>query len=179
MQSPFENIMTRWPGNARSERTSFGNLTRSQLMARVRSYGNRSTEAVLIKLMRGAGIKGWRRHLRVPGRPDFSWPKKRVAVFVDGCFWHGHTCGRNVNPKKNVALWKEKLLANQARDRRVTRNLRAQGWRVVRLWECWLWRRPDYCLKRLNALLSREELISGQRFESADNRSRSSAASTI
>ncbi len=49
----------------------------------------------MVALLRRHGLSGWRRHAKLPGRPDFVWPKHRVAVFVDGCFWHGHDCGRN------------------------------------------------------------------------------------
>ena len=108
-------------------------LTRSQLMARVRGRGNKSTEEKLARLFRKAGITGWRRHLRLPGTPDFAFPKLRFALFVDGCFWHG--CPRcYTRPKTNRAFWDKKLRDNRARDRKVTRELRDQGWSVLRIW---------------------------------------------
>jgi DNA mismatch endonuclease (patch repair protein) len=81
-------------------------------------------------------------------RPDFIFPKHRLAVFVDGCFWHGCP-GHGTQPKGNAAFWKRKLTGNQARDRRVNRALRSAGWRVVRIWECTLKRHPLNCLRRI------------------------------
>jgi DNA mismatch endonuclease (patch repair protein) len=73
-----------------------------------------------------------RRLLRV--RPDFVFPKLRLAVFVDGCFWHA--CPLHATqPRNHAAFWRKKLAANQARDRRVNRALRRAGWRVLRIWE--------------------------------------------
>lgn len=147
--------MPRWPGDAQRERTSFGSLSRSDLMARVRSSGNLTTEHHLAHLLRKAGISGWRRRRALLGRPDFVWNAAKVAVFTDGCFWHGHQCRRNLSPRTNVAAWKEKITRNQTRDRKVTGVLRRQGWRVVRIWECELSRNPQQCLARIRrAVLS-------------------------
>lgn len=137
---------------------------RSRLMARIRSQGNARTEGVLARWLRARGITGWRRHvplaLKAPGsnakaqnrtagrragargsarpavrvRPDFVFRAARLAVFVDGCFWHG--CPRHgTRPKGNAAFWRRKFAANIARDRRVDRALRRAGWRVLRIWE--------------------------------------------
>ena len=90
-------------------------------------------------------------------RPDFVFPKLRIAVFVDGCFWHG--CPQHATrPKQNAEFWSQKIAANQARDRLVTRRLRAAGWRVLRLWEHELTKRYE---TRLLARLRRIGLISG------------------
>jgi DNA mismatch endonuclease (patch repair protein) len=62
---------------------------RSKIMAKVKSHGNKSTELKLIKIFKEYGIKGWRRKYRVFGNPDFVFPRSRLAIFVDGCFWHG------------------------------------------------------------------------------------------
>jgi DNA mismatch endonuclease (patch repair protein) len=108
---------------------------RSRMLAAVKGRGNQSTELALASLLRVHGISGWRRHLPLPGRPDFAWPRERVAVFVDGCFWHG--CPRcYVAPRHNAAFWSHKVETNQRRDRRVTRILRNAGWSVHRVWEC-------------------------------------------
>lgn len=144
--------MNRWPGDAQQERTSFGKLTRGELMSRVRSTGNRTTEKKLARLLREEGLKGWRRHQPLPGRPDFVWRDKKVAVFVDGCFWHGHTC-RNLIPKKNTEAWQDKILRNKTRDRRNNRILRQRGWKVIRIWECQLTKVSDQCLKRIRRKL--------------------------
>jgi DNA mismatch endonuclease (patch repair protein) len=101
--------MGHWPGKAKNQITSFGNLTRSELMSRIRSSGTKTTEERLAGLLRKAGLKGWRRQWPLPGKPDFAWPRDKVALFVDGCFWHGHNCGRNLTPKRNAQAWKEKI----------------------------------------------------------------------
>lgn len=116
---------------------------RSALMARVRGRGNRTTEGALAKLLRQQGWSGWRRQRPIGGasadgrfrvRPDFVFAARRLAVFVDGCFWHG--CPRHgAQPKGNAAFWRAKFRRNQARDRRDTRRLRREGWTVLRLWE--------------------------------------------
>ncbi len=108
-------------------------LTRSQLMARVRSRGNKSTEEKLARMFRDAGITGWRRHLRLPGTPDFAFPKQRVAIHIDGCFWHGCLL-HYTRPKENREFWDKKVQDNRARDRRVDRELRRRGWKVMRIW---------------------------------------------
>jgi DNA mismatch endonuclease (patch repair protein) len=104
-------------------------------MSAVRSRDNRTTELRLASLLRQHRLSGWRRHLPLPGRPDFAWPHEKVAVFVDGCFWHG--CPRcYVAPRHNAGFWRAKVDGNQRRDRRVARQLRAEGWSVHRVWEC-------------------------------------------
>ncbi len=118
-------------------RYAFENVApeRSRVMSAIRKRGNRSTElAFRLDLVR-AGLKGWEMHARhVPGCPDFLFPRKRVAVFVDGCFWHGcPKCFRL--PVGNRDYWSEKITSNRRRDRRNTRILKANGWRVVRIWE--------------------------------------------
>lgn len=109
--------------------------TRSRIMASVRSRGNRSTELAMAKILRFAGLKGYRRHWNVVGKPDFAWPSRKVALFVDGCFWHG--CPRCNRPSKsNLTFWQSKVANNRQRDIRVARWLRRNGWRVLRVWEC-------------------------------------------
>jgi DNA mismatch endonuclease, patch repair protein len=141
--------MSRWPGNAQREGTSFAGLSRSELMARVRSKGNKTTEILLASLLRKAGLSGWRRHYSLLGRPDFVWQAARVAVFADGCFWHGHHCGKNINPKTNAPAWRLKIRRNRARDRKNTKLLRQNGWTVVRIWECQLATKPGACVSRI------------------------------
>ena len=120
----------------------FTKAKRSEVMSRIRSRGNRDTELRMIAIFREHGITGWRRNQRVFGKPDFVFPKARVAVFVDGCFWHG--CPRHSTlPAGNRAFWKRKFARNAARDRLVSRTLRALGWRVIRVWECALGRKRE------------------------------------
>jgi len=120
---------------------------RSWIMSRIRGKGNEKTELRMARLMRVAGIGGWRRHLPVPGRPDFSFRKQKVAVFVDGCFWHG--CPRCFRlPKQNRAFWKAKIEGNRKRDRSVNGRLRRLGWKVVRIKECQL-KNPERVVGRV------------------------------
>lgn len=108
---------------------------RSRHMAAVKSRGNASTERKMAILLRQAGLHGWRRHYRIVGTPDFCWPKLRVAVFLDGCFWHG--CPQCYKPpKSHVRFWARKVTMKRRRDRSVDRQLRLRGWRVLRIWEC-------------------------------------------
>jgi len=113
----------------------FDKKTRSAIMGKIRSKGNKSTELRLIKVFDERGIKGWRRNYPVKGHPDFVFPKKRIAVFVDGCFWHGHD-RRNTRPKENEDFWKAKREKNMSRDIAVTENFEKRGWTVLRIWEC-------------------------------------------
>ncbi|MBI5429557.1 MAG: DNA mismatch endonuclease Vsr [Nitrosomonadales bacterium] len=107
---------------------------RSEVMSLIRSRGNKATELRLIEIFREHGITGWRRNQPILGKPDFTFRRERVVVFVDGCFWHG--CPRCYQrPKSNRKFWDEKIAANRKRDRRVNRELRGLGWRVVRVWE--------------------------------------------
>lgn len=112
----------------------FTKAKRSEVMSRIRSRGNRDTELALASLFRRHGITGWRRQKPVFGKPDFVFPKLRMAVFVDGCFWHACPI-HATKPSNNTAFWRKKLAANKARDQKVNRTLRAAGWRVLRIWE--------------------------------------------
>lgn len=114
---------------------------RSEIMSRIRSRGNKDTELALAKLLRQHCIAGWRRNQPVFGKPDFIFPKFRLAVFVDGCFWHG--CPKHSQPpQSNRSYWRDKMIQNKARDRFVSRALRQAGWQVLRIWQ--------YELKRKN-----------------------------
>jgi len=118
-------------------------------MSLIRSHGNKATELELAKIFRANRITGWQRNQPVFGKPDFVFRKQRVAVFVDGCFWHG--CPQHATePRTNAAFWRRKFAANKARDLLVNRTLRKSGWRVLRIWEHEL--RPHFrtrCVKRL------------------------------
>jgi DNA mismatch endonuclease (patch repair protein) len=107
---------------------------RSEIMAAVKSRGNKSTELQLISVFRANGMIGWRRGQKLPGKPDFVFPRERIALFVDGCFWHG--CPIHCRkPNSNSRYWLEKIARNQGRDFMVRKRLRKMGWRVVRVWE--------------------------------------------
>lgn len=130
----------------------FTRAKRSEVMSRIRGHGNTDTELALMKLFRRHRVAGWRRRRPVFGKPDFVFPRVKLAVFVDGCFWHG--CPKHSNmPANNRAFWEKKMAANKARDRRVNRTLRKQGWRVVRIWEHDLAKRGEACVWRIQAAL--------------------------
>ena len=112
----------------------FSKRKRSQVMAAIRSKGNKDTELKLVAIFRANGIKGWRRHRPLPGKPDFVFPRQHLAVFVDGCFWHG--CPKHGRkPDSNKNYWLAKLQRNKARDKKINRFLRKNGWSVLRVWE--------------------------------------------
>ncbi|WP_411677823.1 very short patch repair endonuclease [Caproicibacter sp.] len=113
----------------------YDKATRSAVMSKVRSKGNKSTELRLIEVFHEYGITGWRRNYTVKGHPDFVFMERRIAVFVDGCFWHGHDC-RNTRPKENEDFWAAKRKRNIMHDREVTAKFEQRGWTVVRIWEC-------------------------------------------
>ena len=117
----------------------FTKAKRSVVMSAIRGKGNKDTELRMMTLFRGHGITGWRRNVALFGKPDFVFRRERVAVFVDGCFWHRHPgCRFAYTPKSRLEFWLPKFARNVERDRLVTRTLRQQGWTVLRVWECGL-----------------------------------------
>ena len=132
----------------------FTRKKRSAVMSAIRSHGNAATELRLIALFRAHRITGWRRGVTLRGpaprgsirpfrvKPDFVFSSRKLAVFVDGCFWHGCPL-HGTSPKTNAAFWRKKISANRTRDRLVTRTLRTHGWRVLRLWEHALHRKHE------------------------------------
>jgi DNA mismatch endonuclease, patch repair protein len=106
---------------------------RSQIMAAVRGK-HTNPELILRKALFAAGVRGWRCHYRAaPGTPDVAWPSRRVAVFVDGAFWHGHPSRHK--PGRSGPYWDDKISGNVERDRRVDDELARQGWTVIRVWD--------------------------------------------
>jgi len=128
---------------------------RSALMSSIKGSGNKDTELALIKLFRLHQITGWRRHQKVFGKPDFLFRRDRLALFVDGCFWHGcPRCYRR--PESNRQFWDAKIARNRERDRKVSRELRRLGWRVVRIWEHDLAKRGGACIRKIQAAIFRD-----------------------
>lgn len=126
----------------------FTALQRSAVMARVKGRDTRP-ELVLRRLLHGAGYR-YRLHLKdLPGRPDLGFTRRRAALFVHGCFWHGHDCSRGARaPKTNAAYWSAKIGRNRARDAAVQAALAARGWTPLVVWECEL-KQPGAVLQRL------------------------------
>jgi DNA mismatch endonuclease, patch repair protein len=109
---------------------------RSAVMRRIKGRDT-GPELAVRRILRAAGI-GYRLGGRgLPGRPDLVMKGRRVAVFVHGCFWHGHDCARGARkPKANADYWSAKIGRNRARDVAARQALEADGWRVVTVWEC-------------------------------------------
>ena len=125
----------------------FTKQKRSEVMSRIRGRGNKDTELAMIRIMRKHHISGWRRNYDLFGKPDFVFPKQKVALFVDGCFWH--MCPRHFNmPQNNKAFWEKKLLGNKVRDGVVVKTLRREHWKVLRIWEHEL-ASPEQVVKKL------------------------------
>ncbi len=121
--------------------------TRSRTMRAVKSK-NTAPEMKVRRLAHAMGCR-FRLHRKdLPGSPDLVFPKSRKAIFVHGCFWHGHTCARGARmPKANADYWLAKILRNKNRDKDAQAQLKAQGWNVLVIWECEL--RDDMELKSL------------------------------
>lgn len=112
-------------------------MRRSAIMARVKSRDT-TPERLVRAALRRIGRPGYRLDRReLPGRPDIVYIGRKLAIFVHGCFWHGHGCPRGARvPKTNTAYWRAKIARNCARDAANAEALRALGWRVLTLWEC-------------------------------------------
>ncbi len=126
---------------------------RSQAMRAVRGKGNKTTENRLRSALATVMIRGWKvRQPGIPGNPDFVFPKLKIAIFVDGCFWHGcPTCGHI--PKTNSRYWAAKITSNRRRDKANSIRLRLEGFRVLRLWEHSLEQDASACIRKIRVLL--------------------------
>lgn len=124
---------------------------RSAVMRRVKGRDT-SPELAVRAILRAAGIGYRLGGMGLAGRPDVVMKGRRVAVFVHGCFWHGHDCPRGARkPKANAEYWTAKIDRNRARDTRVAAELEAAGWRVLTVWECDL-RAPDFAARLVAAV---------------------------
>lgn len=122
---------------------------RSRIMSSIRSRGNSTTEEPLASAMRRMGISGWRRHLKIAipsgyASPDFVFRRERLVVLVHGCFWHGCPAHGSI-PKSNQDFWRAKLEGNRLRDSRNERELKAEGWEVLKVWEHSVKKDPEVC----------------------------------
>ena len=127
---------------------------RSRLMARIKGKGTRP-EKVVRSILRALGVRFRCNCPDLPGRPDVVVPSARLAVMVNGCFWHRHKACRagRSEPKSNVEFWRAKFERNVRRDRRDVLALRRSGWRVATVWECWL-RKPGDVARRLERMIT-------------------------
>jgi DNA mismatch endonuclease, patch repair protein len=114
----------------------FSQEKRSQIMASVK---NKATKPE-IKIRKALFIRGFRYKINdknLPGSPDIVLPKYQAAIFVHGCFWHGHiNCTKSINPKSNISFWKNKIALNMNRDTLIKEQLSKLGWKVLTIWEC-------------------------------------------
>lgn len=113
----------------------FDQKDRSEIMRKVKARGNKSTELRLIQIFQKNEITGWRRNYRVKGHPDFVFLNKKIAIFVYGCFWHGHDC-RNTRPEDNRDYWQKKRERNIRHDKEITALFVSRRWTAMRIWEC-------------------------------------------
>jgi DNA mismatch endonuclease (patch repair protein) len=131
------------------------NLTkeqRSRTMSRIRRRDTKP-ELLLRKALWARGMRGYRLDIaKLPGRPDLSWTPKRLAVFIDGAFWHGHPSA--YKPGKSGVYWDEKIPGNVARDRQADAALRAMGWMVIRLWDFEVRKDIEGCIGRIEEALA-------------------------
>ena len=145
---PFSSILKK------SMADVFSKPKRSQVMAAIKSKGNKDTELKLISIFQANGISGWRRNQKILGKPDFVFRRERLALFVDGCFWHG--CKQHCRmPRDNARYWHLKITRNAMRDRATACQLKEYGRRVLRIWEHSL-KEPNRVAHRVKSVLSAE-----------------------
>jgi DNA mismatch endonuclease (patch repair protein) len=126
-------------------------------MARIRAKDTQP-ELALRRALFAAGARGWRCHAReIAGKPDLAFTRWRIAVFVDGCFWHGHP--DFFTPGKSGAYWDTKIARTKERDRLANEALAQSGWHVVRFWDFEIAERLDECVERVLALLEQARSI--------------------
>jgi DNA mismatch endonuclease (patch repair protein) len=135
---------------------SFGEVApgNARRMSAIRGRGNRTTEARFRAMLVRAGIRGWSMQRKgITGKPDFFFSEGNVAVFLDGCFWHGcPICGHF--PSVNAPFWKAKIEHNQRRDRKTDESLLRAGVTAIRFWEHELRNVPRQCIGRLLEVLA-------------------------
>ena len=93
-------------------------------------------ELILRKHLRNAGLSGYRLQWRIPGKPDICYPGKKIAIFVNGCFWHRCPKCHPPTPQTNMLFWEDKFTKNVERDRKTNELLKNEGWIVITIWEC-------------------------------------------
>ena len=109
---------------------------RSRIMRAVKGKDT-GPEMAVRRLAHGMGYRYRLHHNDLPGHPDLAFPGRRKAIFIHGCFWHGHDCKRGSRePKTNVTYWRTKIARNRERDNEHMKRLKAQGWGVLVIWEC-------------------------------------------
>ncbi len=126
---------------------------RSEVMSRILSKDTKP-EKLVRSMLHSMGYR-FRIHVKdLPGKPDIVLRKHNAIIFVHGCFWHLHGgCREGRIPSTRREYWSDKLLGNKARDEKHIRKLRRLGWRVMRVWECQVEKKPDNVMKRIDKFL--------------------------
>ena len=128
---------------------------RSWLMSRVKGQDT-DAELTVRRVVFALGYRYRLHGAKLPGKPDLVFARLRKAIFVHGCFWHGHgRCRYGRLPKSRVGFWRTKIATNRTRDRRVLRQLRTNGWKSLVVWRCEL-KRPEQLVKKLHDFLKEE-----------------------
>jgi DNA mismatch endonuclease (patch repair protein) len=115
---------------------------------------NTVPEVILRKHLWRVGLRYRLYYPKLPGKPDIVFVGKKVVIFVHGCYWHRHDCGRAFLPKTNSDFWQSKFLRNIQRDEENCRLLASMGWTVLILWECEIGKNVDDCIKKVKDLLT-------------------------
>ncbi len=128
---------------------------RSRMMSRIRSKDTQP-ELLVRRYLHAAGYR-YRLHVSsLPGKPDIVFPQRRVCIFIHGCFWHLHSgCRDGTIPKSRTSYWRKKLYKNKDRDARHIRDLHKKDWKVLRIWECEIERRPKKVFDKLRKFLEK------------------------
>jgi DNA mismatch endonuclease (patch repair protein) len=122
-------------------------------MSRIRAK-NTGPEVKLRKMLFAEGIRGYRIHYSLPGKPDIVFTKKKIAIFIDGCFWHKcPVCFQE--PETRKEFWMKKIQSNVDRDERVNEQLKAEGWTILRIWEHEVRKNPEDVVKRISDMLKK------------------------
>jgi len=134
----------------------FTKKKRSEIMSRIRAKDAKLEKNFLEGLSaisHEAGYRYRKHYTGLQGKPDIAFPSKKVAVFIDGCFWHGCHLHSRV-PLSNVSYWEKKLKRNKERDREVNRAAKNKGWSVIRLWEHQVKKKPRWSIDKIMRALS-------------------------
>ncbi len=118
---------------------------------------NTKPELLLRQALYDNGLRGYRLHWKkAPGRPDIAYPGKRIALFVNGCFWHRCPHCNPSFPKTNKLFWQKKFQANAERDKRKKKELKKEGWVVIVVWECQINNRIDRTIQKIKKIIDRK-----------------------
>ena len=130
----------------------FSKETRSRIMSKIRAT-NTKPEIKIRKILYKSGHKGYRlNYKKAPGKPDICYVGKKVAIFIDGCFWHGcPKCYKK--PASNKKYWDEKIKTNKKRDRKVNSALKKGNWTILRFWECEVNKETENIFTKLEKVL--------------------------